>query len=407
MREGRIGNQEAEASGSLPVERNSNRSARGDSQPVAGQKDSWRLRHRFSEKLDFLGIPRTEGQPGRDLAVDALRGFSILLVVLGHSIANATNLLVAPASSSFLIVSKFLYTFHMPLFFLISGYVMFGKRIRVRDRALRLLPPFLAWIPFYYLVNHYIHNWPATFPSSLWDTILHPAIGLWFLPTLFLCSLLLIPVHYLEGRWSRAAWPALIAIFIAVNLIPVDILGVMQVKYFFPFFAAGYLAAGHRPRMDRLPRERVNLGLLGASALFLLLFALLYYWGRIEPYKFPFTLYDLFHAPAAYLIRYFMAALGILLSVGLVRAVKAAPGRRALAWFGLVTMDIYVSHFLFLQITFASGWLKVLISCVTGVVFSLALALLVLRQWWVTAAVFLGIRRRPSASTAGPAATPG
>lgn len=334
-----------------------------------------------------MGVP-----PGRDTAVDALRGLSILLVVLGHAIANAENLLVAPAYNLELYVSKFIYSFHMPLFFLISGYVLFGKRVRVRDRALRLLPPFLAWIPIYYLVNRYIHHWPATFLSSLKDNLLHPAIGLWFLPTLFLCSLLLIPAAYLEKKRSWMGEASLAVIFVAVNLIPFDDLGIMQVKYFFAFFAIGYLVHKHRERIEGIGRERTNALLAGSSAIFLLLFTLLYYYERIDPYKFPFSLTDLFKTPAAYVIRYSMAALGIALCVSVVRALKDGRAREAFAWFGLVTMDIYVSHFLMLQLTFGSGWLEVLVSFITGVFLPLALSFLVLRQWWVTGAVFLGLK---------------
>ncbi len=339
-----------------------------------------------------MKVPRVGVPPGRDTAVDALRGFSILLVVLGHAIANAENLLVAPAYNLELYVSKFIYSFHMPLFFLISGYVLFGKRVRVRDRALRLLPPFFAWIPVYYLVNRYVHHWPATFLSSLKDNILHPAIGLWFLPTLFLCSLLLIPAAYLERRHSWMGEISLGAIFVAVNFVPFDDLGVMQVKYFFAFFALGYLAHKHRSRLEAFGREKVNTVLAGPSAVFLLLFTLLYYYERIDPYKFPFSLVDLFKTPAAYVIRYSMAILGILLCVGVIRALKQGRGRETLAWFGLVTMDIYVSHFLMLQLTFGSGWLEVLVSFITGVTLPLALSFLLLRQWWVTGAVFLGLK---------------
>jgi Acyltransferase family len=270
--------------------------------------------------------------------------------------------------------------------------VLFGKRIRVRDRALRLLPPFVAWIPIYYLVNRYIHHWPATFLSSLKDNLLHPAIGLWFLPTLFLCSLLLIPAAYLERKRSWMGEASLAVIFVVVNLIPYDDLGVMQVKYFFAFFAIGYLAHKYRSRVDGFGRNKINALLAGCSAAFLLLFAVLYYYGRIDPYKFPFSLEDLFKTPAAYVIRYSMAVLGILMCVAVIRTLKQGRARDAFAWFGLVTMDIYVSHFLLLQLTFGSGWLEVLVSFITGVTLPLALSFLVLRQWWVTGAVFLGLK---------------
>lgn len=350
----------------------------------------------FDRAREVLKIPRVGVPPGRDIGIDALRGFSILLVVLGHAIANAENLLVASTYNLKYVLSNFLYTFHMPLFFLISGYVLFGKRIRVGDRAIRLLLPFLAWIPIYWVINHWVHHWPATFLTALKDSVLHPAVGLWFLPTLFLCSLLLVPVRYLEKRQSWMGEASLAVIFVGVNLLPVQILGVMQVKYFFAFFALGYLGHKYRARIEEIGRKSIDAGLLGLSALFLVLFTVLYYYGRMHPYAFPISLVDLFKTPVAYIIRYSMAALGIAFSIAIIRALRTGRARTALAWFGLVTMDIYVAHFLMLQITFGAGWLKILVSCITGTFLPLALSFLVLRQWWVTGALFLGIKPRRS-----------
>lgn len=367
---------------------------------MIGASRSW-----FDRGVTYLGIPRLGQAPGRDLGVDALRGFAILLVVLGHSISNAENLMIAQAANPRFYLSNFLYTFHMPLFILISGYVLFGKRIKVSDRAIRLLVPFLAWIPVTWFVNRYIHHfpWPVRFGTTLKDTILQPGAGLWFLPTLFLCSMLLIPVIYLEKRRNWLGGVSFLVIFIAVNVLPAGVtifhqhfnlmdMGIMQVKYFFAFFAVGYLAAKHRVKIEQLRRERENLILATLSVLFITLFALLYYYGHIKPYTFPFSLTDLYNTPLAYFLRYLMAFLGIAFSIALIRSLKSGRALKAFAWVGLVTMDIYVAHGLMIQLAFGSGWVKVLTGFVLGVVLSLALSFLVLRQWWVTAALFLGIK---------------
>jgi fucose 4-O-acetylase-like acetyltransferase len=347
----------------------------------------------------YLGVPRIGVDPGRVLGIDALRGFTILLVVLGHSISNAENLLLASRYNLEYYVSNFLYTFHMPLFFLVSGYVLFRRRIKVGDRAIRLLIPFFAWIPVYWFVNRYIHHYPflVRFGTTLKDTILKPGIGLWFLPTLLLCSLLLIPVIHLEKvrSWMGEAYLGLI--FVAVNLLPFDELGAMQVKYFFFFFAAGYLLAKHRARIEQVGRERAALALALLSATFIVLFTVLYYYGLIKPYTFPISLVDLFKTPSAYLLRYLMACLGILFSISLIRALRTTRALKVFAWVGLVTMDIYVAHGLMIQLAFGGGWIKVLTGFVLGIVLSLALSFLFLRQWWVTATVFLGIKRKKPA----------
>jgi len=350
--------------------------------------------------VETFRIPREGDSPGRDIGVDAIRGLAILLVVLGHSISNAVNLNLAARHDPLFYISNFLYTFHMPLFFLVSGYVLFSKRIKVGDRAIRLMLPFFAWIPVYWFVNRYIHHFPFPigFAATLKDTILNPGTGLWFLPTLFLCSLLLIPAVRLEKVRSWMGEASLAVIFIAVNLIPYDRLGALQVKYFFFFFAAGYLLAKHRGRVEQIGREPAAAGLVLVSAVFLVSFIVLYYYGLIKPYTFPISLVDLFKTPSAYLVRYIMACLGILLSIGFIRALGSTRALKVFAWFGLVTMDIYVAHGLMIQLAFGSGWVKVLTGFILGIVLSLVLSLLLLRQWWVSATVFLGIKRKKPAS---------
>ncbi|MBN2167769.1 MAG: acyltransferase [Actinobacteria bacterium] len=341
-----------------------------------------------------LDVPFVGEPPGRDLGVDALRGLAILLVVLGHSISYAVNMNAVSGYNPFFYVNSFIYAFHMPLFFMVSGYVMFGRRIRTGERALRLLVPFLAWIPVYWFVDRYFHHypWPVLFWPTLKRTIMEPGDGLWFLEVLFLCVVLLIPVVQLEKWRSWAGGVSLALIFVGVNLIPYQKLGLHQVKYFFFFFAVGYLAGKHRPGIDRIDRKWIGVFLTGCSIIFLVSFTVLYYYGRINSFVFPVTLYDLFKTPAAYIIRYAMALLGIVFSMTVIAALQKLQASKALSWFGLVTMDIYVAHLIMLQVTFGSNWERVLVSCITGVVLSLALSFLVLRRSWVTAMLFLGIK---------------
>ncbi|HEY5526569.1 MAG TPA: hypothetical protein VIK02_03215, partial [Candidatus Anoxymicrobiaceae bacterium] len=126
--------------------------------------------------------------------------------------------------------------------------------------------------------------------------------------------------------------------------------------------------------------------------LFLALFVTLYQLKSIKPFDFPVVLANLFKAPGPYLIRYSMAFLGIALAVAIVKATRSTRARAVLAWFGLVTMDIYVAHGLMMQLAFGSGWTKLVLSFVFGIVLSLVLSFFLLRQWWVTQAAFLGIK---------------
>lgn len=50
--------------------------------------------------------------------IDLIKGFSILTVVIGHFIETNTGL-----DASSIMSHNFIYTFHMPLFMFIGGYV--------------------------------------------------------------------------------------------------------------------------------------------------------------------------------------------------------------------------------------------------------------------------------------------
>ena len=65
---------------------------------------------------------KTEGRQ-RELWLDGLKGFGILLVILGHVLSGYMDAWTFPeAYWSFYGIRTWIYSFHMPMFFLISGY---------------------------------------------------------------------------------------------------------------------------------------------------------------------------------------------------------------------------------------------------------------------------------------------
>ena len=64
----------------------------------------------------------------RELLPDLLRGFAIVLVVLGHCIQDGSG--VGYRSEALYFSDRlyqFIYSFHMPLFMMISGYLSWGS----------------------------------------------------------------------------------------------------------------------------------------------------------------------------------------------------------------------------------------------------------------------------------------
>jgi len=125
-------------------------------------------------------------QKNRIAWIDTARGISIALVVLGHTILPHPWLV-------------YVFSFHMPLFFFLSGYLFNPQRHPdwwqfLKKKALTLLLPYLI----FYLLN-YIY-WILRFnPQDYWepirtmlvstDAIHAPFIPLWFLTCLFVLEI--------------------------------------------------------------------------------------------------------------------------------------------------------------------------------------------------------------------------
>lgn len=134
--------------------------------------------------------------------IDQLKGIAILLVVLGHVIGYNN------CEDSFL--WRFIYSFHMPLFMFISGYVAqmtfrierFGwnETISFLIKKLRtLLLPMVTWgvvIPFFFL--------RTMIDQSFIDCVLNFVKtwggGLWFFATLFILSILFFVYRWVDKQ---------------------------------------------------------------------------------------------------------------------------------------------------------------------------------------------------------------
>ena len=167
-----------------------------------------------------------------------LQGFSMLLVVIGH--VDLTNMPYDPNTPIASAIHKCIYSFHMPLFMIISGWLFYFTCIRkekeygdvVKSKLKRLGIPFLAFT----LVTTVLK---LAFPSlmhrqvtaqELIDTFIlfrsNPLGEMWFVTVLFEL-MLLYPVY----RWAvRKDWSS------------VAMLGVGLIAYILPPPQSVYLA---------------------------------------------------------------------------------------------------------------------------------------------------------------------
>ena len=202
----------------------------------------------------------------RDRRIDLCYVIGILLVVAGHSGVDPRF-----ASTA---LFRWIYAFHMPLFFALSGYLFrygggsgrVGAGTFARRRALRLLLPLVVWTTLVFIPKGLLSAY-AMRPSELsFSAYLHaflypadnPIRPFWFLEVLFEVSL----AGYAVDRIVRSRPAALAAVAgtcIAANrlIAPTggELLMLPDVLWYTGFFLLGAVACDGRtwlwPRLAR------------------------------------------------------------------------------------------------------------------------------------------------------------
>lgn len=170
----------------------------------------------------------------RLLYLDALKGILIVLVILGHAVQFTIE------NYQHVFLFRFIYSFHMPLFFLISGYLTFKGRYDeqlVQKRAIQLLVPFVVWA----FLSPVLENYAFDFQRSC-KALLYPDNGLWFLYNLFVYS----TVFNLSERFTNKylCQECLLAFAIVLLYVAMAVFrtkfNCTQLCWYIPFFAIGY-----------------------------------------------------------------------------------------------------------------------------------------------------------------------
>ncbi|WP_435009253.1 acyltransferase family protein [Tundrisphaera lichenicola] len=149
--------------------------------------------------------------------VDYAKGVGITLVVLGHTLRGLQSSRIIADGPAFRSVDSWIYSFHMPLFFLLSGLfaergVERGPGEFLRDRLSTIAYPYLIWSTLQTLVQVAVGRY-TNHQTSLYDLagiLINPILQFWFLYALFLIGL----IYYILRRCRLGPLGALSA-FIA------------------------------------------------------------------------------------------------------------------------------------------------------------------------------------------------
>lgn len=171
--------------------------------------------------------------------IDIAKGFAIFFIVLGHAIVHSLNSHIA---------FNIIYSFHVPLFFIISGFtfesINKGFLNFVKNKFVRLLVPYFIWsvlflIPYYLFGGSVDESFGNTGSFSLINNLCNILYGvgvnsslkqntpLWFLPALFSMEFIFYFICKIQGKKKH--------IFILIFLFFISIFSYKYITFIFPF----------------------------------------------------------------------------------------------------------------------------------------------------------------------------
>ncbi|PKM93726.1 MAG: hypothetical protein CVU84_14180 [Firmicutes bacterium HGW-Firmicutes-1] len=182
----------------------------------------------------------------RDIFIDYLKGLAIFLVVWGHTIQFALD-----SSIDFFLNPVFIviYSFHMPLFMFVSGYLfMYSIKNRdiktlIKSKFFQLIIPIITW-SFVYKTLYFVVNYYRSNGISLYQQVMEYLIGylkdlpeeFWYLWVVFYCTIIVSIIQ----RYFKDKLIAYFAIFAILLILPDNYI-LLLLKFMYPYFVAGYL----------------------------------------------------------------------------------------------------------------------------------------------------------------------
>lgn len=285
--------------------------------------------------------------------IDAMRGFTMLLVVYSHILLfGYSDSLIR--DNEILSFNRFFLTFRMPLFFFISGFILFKKDIiwnlptcwsfLKKKAKIQLIPTTFFFILYVFLFNF-------SFYDSLVDIY---KAGYWFTLALFEYFCLYTLIRYICHKLKRETGIdalLLICAFLLWGITPTSlqhlhcynpvtcgILSIAQMKYFI-FFILGTLIKKHFDKVQQI-LDNGKITAFGILFLFLMTCIVWHYECEQNPF-------------CRYIYFFLSGGLGLILVFAFFRKYQDSLTQntklgRILQYIGRRTLDIYLLHYFFL-----------------------------------------------------------
>lgn len=215
--------------------------------------------------------------------IDITKGIAIFCVLWGHCIQGMTS-----GTDFFnLWAVKFIYSFHMPLFALISGFLFFftcrKNVVQIfKSRLFSLGIPFFVWNLLLYFRRCVFDIWVGhNFQFNI-VVMLHSLFsGLWFLKSLFIIIVLATVIF----KYSKKSYKYLYSFAIWMVLIFFSNICGDHTADLFPFFVLGYYISEHMDVQGKIYKCRYIIYLVFFILLFCMKSEYFVYVSGINPFK--------------------------------------------------------------------------------------------------------------------------
>jgi fucose 4-O-acetylase-like acetyltransferase len=308
-----------------------------------------------------ITVPAPRPVKSRDPFFDNAKFLAIALVVIGHAIEPLRDVPQAHA------IYLFVYTFHMPVFIVITGY--FSRRFTFSGGKARRLITNLAVPYILFEIAYSVFRWGVG-GKEFEISLLAPVWLTWFLMAAFFWRLS-TPV------WQQLRWPIPTAIFIALLSGMNDLPGTFEMHRTFgllPFFVVGLMLKPTHFEWLRRPAVRLAGGVVlaaGLAAAFAAHHHISLEWAYWRHGNDHLGVSEV----AGTGIRLAMLAASLLLSAAFLSLVPAR-----LTWFsglGAATLYAYLLHGFPVKLALYEGWYQPgWLHSATGIVVPMVLAVL-------------------------------
>ncbi len=201
--------------------------------------------------------------------ISYLQSFALFITVLGHSFPK--NPITEEMSHLGNVLVPIIYSFHMPLFFTISGFLFYySKNSNFNFKQFfikkfkRLIIPYVSLGSLAYLIKAAIFNKVTYKPIELSidayiESIIYPHKNpdgfLWFLPTIFIIFIIsyfvLNKKEHINFALAASAILSLISRFIDIELF-----NIKEVTYYLFFFISGYFINKNKDKIFQIIMNR-------------------------------------------------------------------------------------------------------------------------------------------------------